>query len=88
MFDYNQLIEGLQSGVCRVIYTKVDGSTRHAKATLASQFLPEDTLESGGSLLTEGDGDQEVVTYWDLDVDGWRRFRVSAVTSFNVESLV
>jgi len=82
-YDYQQIIEALQKGVCRVTFTKVDGSNRVMFATLQPELLPEMLEELGNqSLLTEGDGDNELVTVWDTQVDGWRRFRVSSVIDF------
>jgi hypothetical protein len=69
---------------CRVVFTKVDGTTRHMRCTLKAEFLPESDRRASGSLLTEGDGASERISVWDLDVGEWRGFRVDSVQSFEV----
>ena len=82
MLNYTEMVEALQRNICRVTFTKVDGTNRVMFATLKADILPENTFEGNQSLLTEGDGDQELLTVWDTHADGWRRFRVSSVIEF------
>ena len=83
MFDYNEIVEALKRGICRVTFTKVDGSNRVMFATLRSDLIPEEfEAEGNQSLLTEGDGEYDVVTVWDTHVDGWRRFRLDRLIEF------
>jgi len=84
MFDYNQLNEVLHHNVCLVTFVKVDGSTRKMRCTLKSNYLPENYDDRDGSLLTEGDGVQERLSVFDLDLDQWRSFRVSSVKDVRV----
>lgn len=82
MFDYATMVNTLRDNIVDVTFTKIDGTSRNMMATLNGAYLPEEYRNESGNLLSEGDGDQESVTVWDLDVGGWRRFRVSSVTSF------
>jgi hypothetical protein len=81
LFTHSELVNLLQNNVVRVVFTKVDGSTRSLRGTLQPSYLPENDRSSSGSLLTEGDGSSERVSVFDLDLNEWRSFRVSSVLS-------
>jgi len=84
MLNYTEMVEALRRNICRVTFTKVDGTNRVMFATLKADIIPDEhqmVLESK-SLLTEGDGEHEVISVWDTHLDGWRSFRVSSVIEF------
>jgi hypothetical protein len=76
----------LQSGVCNVVFTKVDGTTRNMRCTQVRDLIPSDHQpkppEEGA---TERVQSTETIRVFDLTVVGWRSFRVDSVTSFSVE---
>ena len=77
MYSYNDIHNALVGGVVNVTFTKVDGSERNMRCTLNDMYLPEE-YRGKGSVLTEG---ENVIRVYDLDVGGWRSFRVESVTS-------
>lgn len=77
MYSYNDIHNALVGGVVNVTFTKVDGSERNMRCTLNDMYLPEE-YRGKGSVLTEG---ENVIRVYDLDVSGWRSFRVESVTS-------
>ena len=85
------MIESLHSGIRKVIFEKVDGSTRIMNCTLKPTILAEET--SGGFIkkeieLNEEAKNTEVIPVWDMDEQAWRSFRVSSVQGFETGSLL
>ena len=77
MFTSDYLYNVLKRGPANVTFTKVDGSTRNMRCTLNDSFLPNDH-QGKGEMLTE---DVRTLRVFDLDVNGWRSFRVDSVTN-------
>ena len=77
-YDYNGLVEQLRSSVLTVTFEKVDGTERVMRCTLLPQYLPEE-FKSKAPMLTETT--PTTISVWDLDVSGWRSFRVDNVRS-------
>lgn len=65
-----QIIETLTSGVVSFKYTKKDGSERIASGTRHMDFIRTQGAEPKGT-GTEKIG---VITYYDLEKEGWRSF--------------
>jgi hypothetical protein len=84
MLNYAEMVEALRRNICRVTFTKVDGTNRVMFATLKSEIIPEgyEFFAGNQALLTEGDGDHEKVSVWDTHINEWRSFRVSSVIEF------
>jgi hypothetical protein len=83
MFDSNWLLSQLQSGVCNVTFTKVDGSQRNMRCTLNSSFLPEEYQNKGMPL---SEYNRASLSVWDLEANGWRSFRIENVVSISAEN--
>ncbi len=77
-YDYNSLVEQLRSAVLTVTFEKVDGTERVMRCTLLPQYLPEE-FKAKAPMLTETT--PTTISVWDLDVSGWRSFRVDNVRS-------
>lgn len=77
-FSRPELVEMLQKNIVKVIFKKVDGSTRVMECTLISAFLPQ--LEGSSTKKSE-----KVIPVWDLEKEAWRSFRVDNV--IDVEKL-
>lgn len=77
-YDYNSLVEKLQRSVVTVTFTKVDGTERVMNCTLQPSFLPEE-YRNKAPMLTETA--PMTVSVWDVDVSGWRSFRLDTVKS-------
>jgi len=68
----------LRQGECEVVFTKANGDEREMVCTLHTDYLPEfdEDAAKGNNNETE-----DVVTVWDVEADGWRRFRIDSIVS-------
>ena len=74
----------LSTEVVRLSFRKVKtNETRHMRATLADEYIPKS--QNVKSTRKEPEG---LVTIWDLDVNGWRRFYTDRVDEWTVEHKV
>ena len=71
----------LRQGVCELVFTKNNGDERQMTCTLHPNFLPEIEESANPDKKSSNDTD-DTVTVWDVDADGWRRFRIDALTQF------
>lgn len=69
----------LQQTVGTVVFTKADGSERTMKCTLQESFLP--ISENKESTKTKSEN-QDVLSVWDIESQGWRSFRLDSIISF------
>jgi hypothetical protein len=67
----------LKNNVVQVVFTKTDGSVREMKCTLQEQFV-EVYEKKTDKVKPENDN---IVSVWDLDNNGWRSFKVDSVQS-------
>ena len=72
------LKELLKTNVVEVIFTKVNGDKRVMTCTLQPSFLPEEVETE----KTRKQND-EVLSVWDTEVNGWRSFRFDSVISYS-----
>lgn len=56
-------------------YRKKDGSLRIAKGTLDPSIIPEDQRPAG----TGTPKPDNIVSYWDMNVEGWRAFDINSL---------
>lgn len=68
----------LESSVYGIVFRKLDGTLRVMRCTLDKKHLPE--IESSKPIV---DYDNDLLTVWDLDIEGWRSFHVSSLISMN-----
>ena len=81
-----EMLVKLRSGVCRVVFTKVNGETRDMRCTLVRDMIPENQLPVTDELTEKtAQPSTDVIRVFDLLADGWRSFKVDNVTSFEVE---
>ena len=74
----------LSTEVVRLSFRKVKtDETRVMRATLADEYIPKS--QNVKSTRKEPEG---LVTIWDLDVNGWRRFYTDRVDEWEVEKIV
>ena len=73
------LVEGLKKNVIKVTFTKVNGDERVMRCTLHNSVLPEQPIS--GIKKKEN---QETLSVWDLDNDGWRSFRLDSIKEMKV----
>lgn len=83
MFDKNEIVENLKSGICKVIFTKNNGEDRVMSCTLNEEILPEQVaLEE---LTNTRKGNPDVLAVWDTDIGAWRSFRWDSIKEFKKE---
>ena len=85
-----QIVESLKAGKVEFSYYKGDGTLRKAYGTLSVDCIPycqaventtkKDVAVFATSQSTEKDVDP-TITYFDLDVEQWRAFRLSRLVS-------
>lgn len=73
----------LENNIVTVIFTKANGEERTMKCTLLPSYLPVKIVKEsseGPQLLLENRKEPEnSIAVWDLDIEGWRSFRVDSV---------
>jgi len=79
--DKNELHSNLKSGIVKVTFTKVDGSTRIMTCTLSENLIP--AREPSETTRTKKPNDN-VCSVWATDVNGWRSFRYDSVQTVEV----
>jgi hypothetical protein len=77
-YDYNELVNKLQSAVVTVTFNKVDGTERVMRCTLQNHFLPEEYRGKAPMLMEQA---PVTLSVWDCDAHGWRSFRLDNVTN-------
>lgn len=79
---YDNIIEQLENGIVRLSFIKVkDGQVRNMRATLKEDYIPDsDPIPDKRKHLQDK---KEVVRVYDLDVEGWRSFRVNTLQTFD-----
>lgn len=82
------MMDELRKGICEVTFTKVNGETRVASATLSPNHVPQtNTTYSDGEPIVDAlhktrKVNEETVVFWDMNKEGFRSFRIASVTSF------
>ena len=67
----------LQTGIINVKFTKTDGSERIMKCTLMSEIVkPHDKKTDREKKVNEN-----IISVWDIDSEGWRSFRYDSIIS-------
>jgi hypothetical protein len=77
----NDLIKHLKEGLVEVTFEKINnGGTRVMPCTLNPKILESETGKS--VLVGSVDPSSSHIAVWGMDVQAWRSFRVSTVTSW------
>lgn len=76
--EYKEIVDTLKTGIFNVTFTKVDGTERVMRCTLAAENIPVDDTPKSGKTKQPN---YSVVPVYDLDNSGWRSFRVNSVFS-------
>ena len=78
-FSRESLINDLKLHTCEIRFTKVNGEKRIMHCTLLSEHLPPATDHEALEEAHKSAINQDVIAVWDLQVKGWRSFRVDSV---------
>jgi hypothetical protein len=75
-----QMLQALKQGVCRITFTKVDGTPRTMFGTLKAEHLPP-PKDTDGQEVTKSKPKKSdsYIPVWDMDKKDWRGFRVDSV---------
>lgn len=76
---YEEMVAMLKEGVFNVTFTKVDGTERQMRCTLASENIPAPAAKSGSTRAPN----YTVIPVFDMDKADWRSFRVNSVISID-----
>ena len=77
MYNHDELCAALRGSVQTIFFTKVDGTPRTMRATLANQYLPPQVLdEAKKARAARG---KDAITVWDLDKGAWRSIRMDSI---------
>lgn len=73
-----ELLEDLHEGIVKVTFTKKDGTERVMNCTLVPSYLPT-AYQTDVREETDKKVNENVLAVWDIDVSGWRSFRLDSV---------
>lgn len=79
MMKRETLVEGLKNNLVKVVFMKVNGDIREMNCTLHDSILPETIITK-----TEKKVNQDAISVWDTDNDGWRSFRIDSIKEFKI----
>lgn len=68
-------------GQARVTFTKSDGTERQMKCTLKEEFIQQ--YEKKTDRVRKEN--EDVLSVWDLDNNGWRSFRVDSIKNIDFD---
>lgn len=90
LIDRQSAIAALQISICKVVFTKADGTERTMYATLMSEHLPETTIEEAKEAAQKPKRTvpETTLPVWDVELGAWRSFRLDSVTAFSTHAEV
>lgn len=83
----DEMMAQLKENVCVVEFEKVNGDKRVMTCTLQESVLPPAKKDDPITQKKVREVNQEVVSVWDTNAEGWRSFRVANVLIFKVEEI-
>lgn len=84
IFTKETIANMLRDSVVTVTFTKVDGTERVMKCTLMSEYVPANQNSASNQVLLQESGNDNNISVWDVDANGWRSFRINSVKSVTV----
>lgn len=75
------LLDFLVEGICKISFTKRDGSNRVAFCTLNYDLIPSEYLNSIGKTFLP-DANPDIIPFWDVTHGAWKSFYVNSVNYF------
>ena len=85
-FVRSELQTQLQSEILEVTFTKVNGDKRVMNCTLMEEILPSNPTEEAKK-DTKKKVNEDILSVWDIDANGWRSFRVKNITRVRQHAL-
>ena len=69
----------LESGIVNVKFTKTDGTEREMKCTLLKEIVkPHEKKTDREKKINDN-----IISVWDIDKEGWRSFRYDSIISIH-----
>lgn len=84
IFTKENIASMLRDSVVTVTFTKVDGTERVMKCTLMSEYVPVNENSASNQVLLQESGNDNNISVWDVEANGWRSFRIGSVKSVTV----
>jgi hypothetical protein len=70
----------LSEGIITVTFGKMDGTERVMRCTLNPNYIPLDKMPKTNK---DKDPGSNTIPVWDMDVEGWRSFRVDSIITID-----
>jgi len=88
MVSREEIMEGLRTSKCRLVFRKLDGSVRDMYCTLQPEYIaPTEHNRVNESVYKGSQNNSLAIPVWDLEKDAWRSFRVDRILDFNQEEI-
>jgi hypothetical protein len=78
-----EILEALHQGTVNLQFKKVNGDLRNMVATLKSDLIPEKDIPEEGK---ERKSNENIVVLYDLQVEGWRSFRIENLVEYRCDA--
>lgn len=85
--DKSKLTKLIHEDVVTVEFTKVNGEYRKMEATLNADMLP-DVVRKVEEKAETRKKNEDVLSVWDINAEGWRSFRFDKLQTVNGEAFV
>lgn len=79
---YEDCLSELKRGIFEVTFKKVNGDERVMTCSLHRKILPPATKTDPITETKVREINENVVSVWDINAEGWRSFRIANVTEF------
>jgi hypothetical protein len=83
-WDKDNIKNSLHSTICRIVFTKADGTERVMHCTLSEAMIPQVTETVAENKKTKKDN-PDVQAVYDVEAKGWRSFRWDSLKDFRAE---
>lgn len=80
--EKSEIKNTLRENICKVTFTKVDGTERVMRCTLKESYLPAVVKDETKKTRKQND---KTVAVWDLEKDAWRSFLINNVKEVKIE---
>ena len=80
----DEMFAQLQENVAEVTFNKLNGDQRVMTCTLVPIYLPSATKTDTMSQKKVRELNEQVISVWDVNAQGWRSFRYERVTDFKL----
>ena len=78
----------LKDCIVKVTFEKTDGTMREMRCTLNNTYLPPQKVLAEGEEPVVRKENLDVLSVWDVEVGGWRSFRMDSIKSIMIDTLI